>query len=335
MRVPDNDFLQFTLSHSEGHPPFQQAFTGGVAYFEQVGIVRIEPSEPSEDRVILSSGIHGNETAPMELLNQLLQAILNGTLQPAVNILFIIGHPKAAIAEKRFCDVNLNRLFGGAWRDYDGMEVVRAQQLERLVDDFFSTSHAGIRLHCDLHTAIRDSQHQTFAVHPFTVERPYEARWFSFLAALGLEAILLSHQPATTFSYYSYSQHNAQAATIELGKVRPFGENDLARLAQVTQALKKLITEGELAQTSYEAMKCFAVIDVLIKDAEDFELKVAKDVSNFTAFTEGMILAQSSNSQYNIKQSGDALVFPNTDLPVGQRAGLVVREIVWRNLTLI
>ncbi|RUM51568.1 MAG: succinylglutamate desuccinylase, partial [Marinomonas sp.] len=41
------------------------------------------------------------------------------------------------------------------------------------------------------------------------------------------------------------------------------------------------------------------------------------------------VLAESSLGQYVIEQEGDAIVFPNTQLPVGQRAGLVVRVKDW------
>ncbi|WP_424020178.1 succinylglutamate desuccinylase/aspartoacylase domain-containing protein [Marinomonas arenicola] len=35
-----------------------------------------------------------------------------------------------------------------------------------------------------------------------------------------------------------------------------------------------------------------------------------------------------------VKASGDAIIFPNANVPIGQRAGLVVRPISLRALTL-
>ncbi|MBM6551569.1 succinylglutamate desuccinylase [Marinomonas ostreistagni] len=331
MQIPDNDFLAFTLAHPDQQAPFAQAFPGGMAYVEQVGVLRIVPEHSCADRVILSSGIHGNETAPMELLNELLRDILGGRLTPVVPLLFIIGHPQAAVAQTRFCEVNLNRLFQGAWQRYQGREVERAQQLEQQVARFFDDPQAtGKKLHYDLHTAIRASAYETFAVHPYTSGKPYQDEQFGLYAAMGLEAVLLSHQPTTTFSYHSYATHGAEAATIELGKVRPFGANDLSQLQQMREVLTQMIRTGQLATKAYqETLKCFAVVDVLVKDAPDFELGVSNAVPNFTAFEQGEALAWSSQNRYIVKQTGDALVFPNTDIPVGQRAGLVVRQCDW------
>ena len=44
------------------------------------------------------------------------------------------------------------------------------------------------------------------------------------------QAVLLQHQHSWTFSHYSRHYHAAEAYTLELGKVRPFGENDLDAL---------------------------------------------------------------------------------------------------------
>ncbi len=78
------------------------------------GVVRIQPDSPTVSRcVVLSSGIHGDETAPIELIDGLLADILSGALIPTVPLLLIIGHAEAIKAHTRFIEDNLNRLFGG------------------------------------------------------------------------------------------------------------------------------------------------------------------------------------------------------------------------------
>ncbi|WP_417552968.1 succinylglutamate desuccinylase [Marinomonas fungiae] len=330
MSIPNHDFLRYTLAYPDKVNATQFPLPDGIAYLEGVGILRLEPHHPVQHSVVLSAGIHGNETAPIELLNGLVRQLLTGELALSVRVLIILGHPQAMIAAERFCDVNLNRLFCGAWQRYDGLEVGRAQELEQAVARFFGQHEQGEKLHYDLHTAIRGSQYEKFAVHPFTDGKAYQHSQFAFYDAIGLEAVLLSHQPTTTFSYHSYAKHGAQAATIELGQVKPFGENDLTKLDSLNEALKALLSDAALTQGQARNVRLFKVIDVLTKDAEDYRLNIASDEKNFTGYTQGFELATSSASRYLVKQEGDALVFPNTKLPIGQRSGLVVRARSWQ-----
>ena len=99
--------------------------------------MRLEPEQAPKHSVVLSAGIHGNETAPIELVNTLVQQILAGELELNVRLLVILGHPQAMNEGTRFCDVNLNRLFCGAWQRYEGMEVELAKQLEASLKRFF------------------------------------------------------------------------------------------------------------------------------------------------------------------------------------------------------
>jgi succinylglutamate desuccinylase len=58
----------------------------------------------------------------------------------------------------------------------------------------------------------------------------------AWLRHCGIEAVLLHSKPANTFSYYTSHYHQAHAFTLELGKARPFGQNDLSRFAGIDQA---------------------------------------------------------------------------------------------------
>mgnify|MGYP000595575998 CR=1 FL=1 len=338
MTILNNDFLALTLANPKGMAPFQFTFPSGIGVVEDTGILRLEPNQTSRVSLVLSAGIHGNETGPMELLNGLVTDILTGKVVLSIRLLVIIGHPVAANAEKRFCDVNLNRLFNGAWQNSEGFEAQRAQRLEQAVSHFYSLSSGNseqIRVHYDLHTAIRGSVHEKFAVHPFVNNALYNKQQLAFLAACGIEAVLLSHQPTTTFSFYSHVMHGAHAFTVELGKVYPFGKNDLSRFVELKKSLLLLLEQGHFAQSPLSELLVFAVQDALIKDDYSYQLNIANDASNFTQFDAGYPLAQSLKSTYRIKQTGDAIVFPNTNLPIGQRAGLVVRAVSIDELLLI
>lgn len=74
-----------------------------------------------------------------------------------------------------------------------------------------------------------------------------------FLGTCGVRTILLSSGPTTTFSYYSSHRHGAHAFTVELGKVRPFGENDMTRFIETRQALQDLVTRDEVVLEPWRA----------------------------------------------------------------------------------
>ncbi|TDO96199.1 succinylglutamate desuccinylase [Marinomonas balearica] len=340
MLYPNNDFLKYTLENPENCDHNVGVFNHFDVIKDAPGVLRFEPNltaKPVEDAkpisLVLSTGIHGNETGPMELVNDVVKDILNTKLRLAVRLLVIVGNPYAALKGTRFCDVNLNRLFLGAYEKYSGLEVARAIELERCVTQFFEKApQEHVRLHYDLHTAIRGSKYKKFAVHPFVSKRHYDPSQFSFLTACGIDALLLSHQPTTTFSYYSYAMHGAHAFTVELGKVQPFGCNDLSELKHIDAGLRALIEKACLVQSDEKPMKVFKIIDALIKDSENYRLNIDAEAENFTLFDKGTVLAQSEKGMYQIEQAGDAIVFPNTNIPLGQRAGLVVREVKNKDL---
>ncbi|MGX9105138.1 succinylglutamate desuccinylase, partial [Escherichia coli] len=85
----------------------------------------------------------------------------------------------------------MNRLFSGAHSKGEGLcnrERIRAMRLEQYVSRFYTDSGAE-RLHYDLHTAIRGSRHEKFAVYPFPHERPYNQEQIRFLGACGVRTI--------------------------------------------------------------------------------------------------------------------------------------------------
>lgn len=226
----------------------------------------------------------------------------------------------------RFIEENLNRLFT---KDEvsNTLEGSRAQVIMQHVDTFFDKSpHAIERLHYDLHTAIRPSKNEKFAVYPFLHGNTHSKEQLAFLSACDVNTILLSQSPTTTFSYYSSRHHDAHAFTVELGSVMPFGHNDMSKFSAMIKAMTELLTHISTTHRAFEDcnIDVYSVNQVINKHHEDFTLHFDDSIANFTDFEKGALLASETNCEYRAQHDGEAIVFPNANVAIGQRALLTV-----------
>ncbi len=343
------DFLSITREHEFSMPAFSfevtcaaQASKAKVSVLD-TGIIVFEPLMPQTTStykpvtkdIVLSSAVHGNETAPIEICSALIKQLILGELHLEHRVLFIFGNPASINISERFVEENLNRLFSGGHSKDQGQGVGlinkerhRALLLENTVRAFFMFENEvpRQRYHYDLHTAIRGSKNDKFAVYPFRHEQPWKKEQLQFMLACGVNTILLSHSPTTTFSYFSSNEFGADAFTVELGKVRPFGENDMSNFTEVSHTLKSFISESELTLPAYNAddFSIYEIYQTINRNHEHFELTFADDVENFTDFPLGTVLAIDGNEEIKTQKEGEAIIFPNTDVAIGQRALLTV-----------
>ncbi|WP_019935715.1 succinylglutamate desuccinylase [Oceanimonas smirnovii] len=324
-----DDFLALSRQHPWYLSPSVYSLPcGTAAQIWDTGVLCLEPDNPAGRDLIISCGIHGNETAPIELCEALLHRLISGELTCRQRVLFIFGNPAAMNAAVRELDENLNRLFSGAHAEGNevNQERKRAALLESYVTRFFSVREHAERLHYDLHTAIRPSQREKFAVYPYLHGAPYSRAQLALLQAAGINTVLLAHEPTTTFSCFSAHRFNAHAFTLELGKVMPFGDNDLTRLTALNQCLEALISEPgwQPPPLTPEHLDVFAVSQEIVKNTDDFALCFNNGVSNFTEFEQGVLLATDQQQQWHVQQEREAVVFPNASVACGQRAALMV-----------
>ena len=134
------------------------------------GVLQLLPQTPWTQATVVSAGIHGNETAPIEILLQIMQALSEGKQPLSHALLLVFGNLSAIRAGRRYLHNDLNRLFGGRHLAVaPGNESRRAAELEGAVAGFFATADRQgqvRRLHLDLHTAIRGSRYRQFALLP-------------------------------------------------------------------------------------------------------------------------------------------------------------------------
>ncbi|MFG6177605.1 succinylglutamate desuccinylase [Halomonas sp. THAF12] len=301
------------------------SLAGGRYRIEGAGLLELTPTAASETApaLILSVGVHGNETAPIELLGELLARLEAGLLRLATPTLVILGNLEAIRAGSRYVDTNLNRLFRRGL-DAAGMEPDRARALMSAVDAFYARHADRPRLHYDLHTAIRDSQYPRFAVDPYAETVTPAAQW-RWLAGADIQAVLHQHAHSWTFSHYSKHYLGAAAFTLELGRALPFGDNDLAPLAPMARLLEALIEDRPPASRPAETMAFFRVEHELRRHAEDFRLCFPDDTPNFTEFAAGTRLAEDAvDGPFTVGERPLRVVFPNASVEIGARAALLV-----------
>ncbi|EDP60171.1 succinylglutamate desuccinylase [Vibrio sp. AND4] len=296
----------------------------------QRGVLEVIPDEYTQatKNVIISCGVHGDETAPMELVDSIIKDIESGFQRVECRCLFIIAHPESTLAHTRFLEENLNRLFDEKEHEQT-KELAIAYTLKQLVRDFYQGTAKDTRWHLDLHCAIRDSKHYTFAVSPKTRHPVRSKALIDFLDSAHIEAVLLSNSPTSTFSWFSAENYGVQALTMELGRVARIGENDLDKLTAFDLSLRNLIAEAEAEHLSKPCIK-YRVSRTIVRLHEDFDFMFDDNVENFTSFVHGEVFGHDGDKPLMAKNDNEAVVFPNRHVAIGQRAALMVCEVKTR-----
>lgn len=319
------DFLAETLRGQRHLPGPLPLPDGSRVEYVAEGVVRITPGSPDAKTPwrLISAGVHGNETAPVELLDFIIRDVLAGRLVVRSHVMLQLANPAALRSGVRYLDYDMNRLFGGAHRRHaDTQEALRAAELETLAAEFFAPANTD-RLHLDLHTAIRGSVFERFAISPWQDGNRPAAEQLSWLAGAGIEAVLLHSAPSPTYSYYTRQQCGATAFTLELGKARPFGHNDLTRFQGIDKALRRLL-EGETPGGDAPPPPLFKARYDIIKHSDAFRLHLAESVDNFTPLADGQLIAEDGEHRYVASGGNERILFPNPNVQAGLRAGIVI-----------
>lgn len=177
-----------------------------------------------------------------------------------------------------------------------------------------------------MHTAIKDSAYEKFAVYPYLHGKPWKKSQFELLRAMDVTTVMLMPTPATTFSYHSSKVHDADSFTIELGKVRGFGENDKSKFESSKSTLRNLIKGIDVDENAFDESNfvMLAVHRSINKHFDDFELGFSDSLPNFSQFKKGEVLARENGQDIVAEIDGEGIVFPNANVEIGQRAILTV-----------
>jgi succinylglutamate desuccinylase len=292
------------------------------------GIMTVKPAlpDPARPSVLLSVGVHGDETGPIEVVAHAIEALSREPAALAVNLMLCVGNIDAIAAGKRFIDADLNRMFRAERGALAGTaEAARADAMIAATAQFFDGA-GPVRWHLDLHTAIRPSVYPTFAIVPQLIADAGKQALTGWLGQAAIGAIIMNPKSAGTYSYHSAEHHGAAGSTVELGRVGVLGQNDLSQFADVAAALDGLL-RGAAPAPAKVRPQVFEVAQEVVKLSDAFRMSVGRETHNFTAMKRGEVIATDGETVYTVVHDEELVVFPNPDVRVGLRAGLMVVRI--------
>lgn len=285
------------------------------------GILRVSACRPATHALVLSVGIHGDETAPVEMVAALMADLARRPGALALDLLLVVGHPAAIGAGRRFIEADLNRLFRRERGDLaDTAECRRADTIMAAVDAFYRASPAARRWHLDLHTTIRPSLYPTFAMVPDADAGAERDALLAWLGAAGIEAAVLNRHPAGTFSGWTARTYGAAGATVELGSVAAFGANDLGRFRATAAALAALLTGAGAPAAARPPL--FEVVRQIDRRSDAFRLAIPAGAPNFFALAPFATIAEDAGCVHAAGDETEYVLFPNPDVRIGLRAAL-------------
>jgi succinylglutamate desuccinylase len=285
--------------------------------------VKSAASDPARASVLVSVGVHGDETGPIEMVAYAIEALSRAPMQLAVDLMLCVGNIDAIAAGKRFIDADLNRMFRFDRGSLAGTaEAARADDLIAATAQFFAGA-GPVRWHLDLHTAIRASHYPMFAIVPELIAGERKRALIEWLGQAAIGAIIMNPKSAGTYSYHSAEHHGAAGSTVELGRVGTLGQNDLSQFDEVRAAVDGLL-RGATSWQPKSRPHVFKVAQEVVKLSDDFRMGFGRETQNFTALKHGDIIATDGETVYTVFHDEELVVFPNPDVRVGLRAGLMV-----------
>ena len=100
----------------------------------------------------------------------------------------------------------------------------------------------------------------------------------------------------------------------------------MSKFVDVKTTLTRLVSGQDLQLKPFDEkdFDLFEIYQIIDRKGEQFSLNFADDVENFTDFPVGSVLAIDGGVEIKTLKEGEAIIFPNADVAIGQRAMLTV-----------
>lgn len=279
--------------------------------------------------LVLSGGVHGDEFGPLVMLDRLLEEWARDCCLLEIALTVAIGNLDALAVGKRFLRHDMNRMFGCPVADQSwGIEGHRAAVLRASLAESLQAYRSVPAIHLDLHTTIRPSLKPVFAIIPGGQAGSPLISWLD-RAAVG--AAVLASASNVTLSSYTASLGCA-SCTVELGQSQSPGGRLEDVSTQFEASVDRLVRQPARTWDGIESegakrICVYQVVREITRTSEQFQLLVPDDTPNFTVLEPGQLVARDRLDLIHAEGRGSCLLFPNANVEVGLRAGILVEPL--------
>lgn len=315
------------------------------------GILEIQSIYEDEPPLIITGGIHGDEKAGVVVIDRLVRDIIVGEIPVRRHVLLMFGNLQAMKAngfegarciESEAGELsNLNRCFGrGVFSNPKCYAQRRANEMTRAVERFVNSYGCpeAIDIHqsfsvpslYDVREGVADRSDYTYAMlYPIGNDVQGALSWIhkgysDIVAGVVLNDMTLSHH---TFAGYMACVHGAHAATFEQGSIG-FVDYDTFTPQLEENLARKIAGEVKLEATQgFDVWRC---VRGFKKESNDFRFidangRIAQSAPvDFLPLHEGTV-ARDGEAVHDLSRD-ERLLFANPDVPIGDRAAVVIER---------
>jgi uncharacterized protein len=282
------------------------------------GVVRVD-SQMAGPRVVMFSGVHGDEVSGIHAIEKLVFDFLAGTRSLLRGTLTLVRANEAAIAaERRYVKHNMNRMFRDSYGpeiDQASYEFRRTQELKPLLEacDYF----------LDFHSA-------PIADTPFLV---VEHGALQFYRSLGIGKIMTGWSKFSAGAIGGDAEnygnvHGAISATLESGSHFEKASNDTAYAAALSMlSLLSMIESKERAACFSDESEVVEMYSVVTKEFDDFAY--AGEARNFKFVPKGEAFAYQNGGDLKVAEDSYLLIpMKPDDTKLGEEVCYLGRKVM-------
>jgi succinylglutamate desuccinylase len=320
-------FIDSLYSDSASFPREYKTDDGLCLRLHDAGVLEVIPPEMDEQtkHIVISCGIHGKDAGPVEIVNRIVCDIESGLQQVQAHCLFVIAHIEAIKQNVQYIEEDLELLFDDQARD-PSIELAIADNLKICLQTFWKETPLSSRWHFDLHSTLHPSRHHTFVISP-KVRHPVRPQALvDFIELAHIEAIVLANAPSTSFSWYTADCFAACALKIELGLASRLGQSDLENYEMFDLALRGFIADEPCNHQPKKTVG-YRISRTIVRMHENFDFLFPEDIENFTTFVHGEVFGHDGDKPLMAKNEGEAILFPNRYVSVGEPAAVMVCKV--------
>ena len=132
---------------------------------------------------------------------------------------------------------------------------------------------------------------------------------------------------AGTYSYWTAERHGAAGSTVELGRIGTLGQNDLSQFAAMQRRRCDALLRGAARRRRARRRWCSTRRSRSPSCPTPSRMSFGRDTENFTPLKKGEVIATDGDTVYTVQHDEECVVFPNPDVRVGLRAGIMVVKL--------